>query len=609
MSAGSGVSARRDYDWLAEERPRTIRDHTARWDRLQPVESLNGRQRERIDEFCASKRIDIASLTALGTRSAVRRGGGLWLAFAGRNADGVVTAIKYRPLGGSSHDSESEPPSVWQRPIVVGNTTSLDWIIAEGETDAARLVGLVGDGVAVMCLPTGALAFQPEWAAIIPRGATVYTCHDADHDGDEGAKRVERLVGRVVRVRPPDDASDWCEWTGGREEFVRLVSEAKAAITRVGVEFIAADEFASIREPDAAAVVVDADGSTVVPSTGVVLMYGDGGAGKTTLTLDGVCHFVAGVEWLGGLLRPVRPLVVGWIENEGPSEEFRRKVERKLADWHDRLDPGRLVVMNEPWARFTLREETHRAELAAEIERHGIELLVAGPLSSLGMVGGGTPDDITAFLEFVGDLQARLPRPIAIIILHHENRAGQVSGAWEGRPELLVHVQAQGRGHVRVFWQKARWSSALHATTSKLIWADGDGFNLAEEDLSRPERVWDDIAEYVLANGGCSWNDVDANVTGTADYMRLRRDQMIDAGVLVNTGKGRGFVLWHVDDPQRPVELDGVRRPSDAPADAPASFTGGGEDSVGASVRRHVSDDAPTDDAPPGAFDADDGTS
>jgi hypothetical protein len=116
------------YERLAAEveTPRgRIRDWTARWDALTPVLSTNGNVRDRLDAFAASKRISVDALSALDARIAIRRGGSSWLAFAGRSDAGAVTAIKYRPLGGGSHASEAEKPSVWVRPIVAGKRDSL----------------------------------------------------------------------------------------------------------------------------------------------------------------------------------------------------------------------------------------------------------------------------------------------------------------------------------------------------------------------------------------------------------------------------------------------------------------------------------------------------
>ena len=64
-----------------------------------------------------------------------------------------------------------------------------------------------------------------------------------------------------------------------------------------------------------------------------------------------------------------------------------------------------------------------------------------------------------------------VPAPIAVWLIHHENRAGQVSGAWERVPDTLMHVTSRGNGHMRIFWQKARWSSELHGTTMHLAWS------------------------------------------------------------------------------------------------------------------------------------------
>ena len=131
-----------NYERLADgaataEGPRPLGD----LGKLTPLTSVNGDLRGRVARFCAAKQISPAALEALGTRIAIRGGGSVWLAFAGHNGADVVTAIKYRPLDGSSHETKAEEPSAWLNPIVIGKRDALDWFIAEGETDAARLFG------------------------------------------------------------------------------------------------------------------------------------------------------------------------------------------------------------------------------------------------------------------------------------------------------------------------------------------------------------------------------------------------------------------------------------------------------------------------------------
>jgi hypothetical protein len=211
----------------AERPPKRLRDHTATWNQLEPASAANGS----VTAFCARKGISVAALEALGARIAVRNGQ-VCLAFAGTNGNGVVTAIKYRPVDGSSHDSTAEKSSVWLRPLVIGNMASRDWFIVEGETDAARIHGLAGDAVAIVVLPAGARTFKRGWADPIPRGARVFLALDNDDDGDAGAEKIASILGGSVRVRPPDGVNDWCDWDGDREAFIELVNTTAATAER-----------------------------------------------------------------------------------------------------------------------------------------------------------------------------------------------------------------------------------------------------------------------------------------------------------------------------------------------------------------------------------------
>lgn len=224
------------------ERPKAPRDFTVVWNKLTPLEKDAAGVRARVEAFAESKRLDLAALEAMGTRVAVRgRGPDILLAWAFYGLLGgsrVVTAVKYRSIGDGRRSAE--PGSVYLEPLVVGDRASLEWFAAESETDAARLVGLVGDVAAVLVLPAGAGTFKREWAALIPRGATVYLGHDADRAGDEGAAKAAGVLGgRTVRLRPPSGAKDWCEWKGDRDDLVRLVREAK---TRVRSRVLTYDE-------------------------------------------------------------------------------------------------------------------------------------------------------------------------------------------------------------------------------------------------------------------------------------------------------------------------------------------------------------------------------
>ena len=304
-------------------------------------------------------------------------------------------------------------------------------------------------------------------------------------------------------------------------------------------------EFASEDEPSAETIVgSDADDAAFV-ADGTVVVFGKGGAGKTILTLDLTFHIATGMQWQGlDVPKPRRVLV---IENDGPRGRFRRKVRAKREGWQGPDPEHNAAVLTKPWGKLRLSREDHRAALAAYIVENEIEVLVAGPIVTLGMIGGGTPDEVAAFEAHLQALRELVGRPLLVILLHHTNQRGQVSGAWDRVPDTLIFVVNTGRG-TRLTWQKARDSSTLHATSWKLKWADGMTF---ERDDS-PDVTEDDIEEGILtsvrADPGSSWTIIAKPVTGNAKLKAAVRDRLLAEGALVNRGRGQAYALWHAED-------------------------------------------------------------
>jgi hypothetical protein len=93
-------------------------------------------------------------------------------------------------------------------------------------------------------------------------------------------------------------------------------------------------------------------------------------------------------------------------------------------------------------------------------------------------------------------VRKRCNRPVAFLLIHHENRAGQISGAWEGAVDTMLHVTGMGNGHTRLHIQKARWASDHHGKAVKLAWADNDSYQVeAQNDVTDDEladriRTW-----------------------------------------------------------------------------------------------------------------------
>lgn len=313
--------------------------------------------------------------------------------------------------------------------------------------------------------------------------------------------------------------------------------------------------FVDVHE-DGAAALVGADGeSALIPEGGDVMFYGDGGAGKTTLAIDLACHLAAGDPWLG--IPIARPATVLLIENEGPRPHFRTKLRRKRAAWTGSTLGDRLLVLEAPWSTLTLNNATHREALAAKARELAVDVVIVGPVTRSGMNEAGTLQEVRDFTLHIADVRTRAGRPIAFVLVHHENKGGQVSGAWEGAGDTLFHVQGQGHGRTRLYIQKARWSSSHHGTSMQLTWTDGEGFTVTDTPERDDDTIADEILEAAGAHGGESWAIIAKGIPGKAERLREIRDRLLAGGRLVNSGSDARTKLWHADDPALQVALDG----------------------------------------------------
>jgi hypothetical protein len=523
------------YGKLGHDRPRQARDLTAKWLPLRTIAAANEQGQAAVAQFCERKLISVDALVKMGARVRYDHNHGWCLAFAGGNGHGRVIAIKYRPLNGSSHESFMEPGSLWLRPIVLGDPTSLDWLIAEGETDAARLHGLIGDRAAVLALPLGALTFWTEWAERIPRGAKVALCHDADEQGDAGAETAARaLGGTTLRVRPPIDGGDWCDWPGTADEFVKL------AQPRPRFEFLPLAEFATREFPVAEPLLGEA-GKVLLATGSLLMVYGADGSGKSTLTQDALVHLAAGESWLGiDVPRPVRVCVV---ENEGPPGLFQAKLADKLATWEGADPRGNLFVYAAPWGEFSFADAEARAALSAFCERHEIDVVAANPTLGLGVGSSGRPNETQQFVDWLKECGLLGRR--AFWLLHHENKQGQISGDWGRHPDTYALVQRDGnRRRTKLTWVKPRWAPALEPDERivTLEWiVDGQGYKVVQLDaVGATDDELDARIDAYLAEHPCSsTRAVHANVKGTNGRISARLRARFDSVPGVRRG-----VLW-----------------------------------------------------------------
>lgn len=365
---------------------------------------------------------------------------------------------------------------------------------------------------------------------------------------------VERLLEETAQ--PSDTRSDPPPESPGNGRVLQEAASVGAEDTRT-LLVVSASDFVAVEEEGAAALVGDEEGNALVPEGGDVMVYGDGGAGKTTLAIDLACHLAAGDEWLG--IRVLRPSRVLLIENEGPRPQFRGKLKRKLEAWSGSELGDRLQVLEGPWSMVTLDDDGWREALAQEIALRAIDLVALGPVTRAGMNEAGTLQEVRDYMALVADVRRLSGRSVVFVLIHHENKGGKVSGAWEGAGDTLLHVQGQGHGRTRVFIQKARWSSVHHGTSLQLAWADGDGFLLTDDAERDDATIADEILEAVGQASGTPWSKLEETVSGKGERLRRVRDRLMESGQLVNVGTEKRMKLWRGDDPALPATLDSSR--------------------------------------------------
>ncbi len=202
-----------------ETAPMARNDLTQKWNALRPLEDAI----EQVQTFCEYKNITLEGLQALGAKVKFGQGGEVQLAYAFRNHNGIVTGIKYRSIATAKRYAEGG--SGFDRPLVIGNKDSKHWIIAEGETDGARLFDLTRGRAAIAILPSGAVAIRRELFDCVPRGALVFAALDNDDAGERGSTKLRAMVD-AIRLVPPEGCNDWAEWPGSSEQFSALVRAA-----------------------------------------------------------------------------------------------------------------------------------------------------------------------------------------------------------------------------------------------------------------------------------------------------------------------------------------------------------------------------------------------
>jgi hypothetical protein len=330
-------------------------------------------------------------------------------------------------------------------------------------------------------------------------------------------ERIDRLLRDSGLMRPKWERADYRRRTieaalSGRAEFYSPPAPARVTVSNgeeasAGAPFaLDLDEFIAARSELPPALIGDEE-DVLLPSAGFVILGGKGGKGKTTLMVDAAFHLASGCNWLGFTVpRPLRVLV---IENEGPQEMFRRKLEAKRESWPHEITGG-VFIYTLDWGALDLRDEEKRRRLREFVEENGIEVVFGDPLDSCGLEGVGSPEDTRAFVALAKEVG--LHRSVAFWFLHHprkekaDDELEELSGAWGGRPDTVLMLSLLAGERSRLAVPKVRWTRRGKRPALILGFdSETEGFELlAEEGEERDYAV--EIEELL---GDREWRTLD----------------------------------------------------------------------------------------------------
>ncbi len=250
---------------------------------------------------------------------------------------------------------------------------------------------------------------------------------------------------------------------------------------------------------------------TMLPAAGLAILAGKSDDGKTTFAIDLALHSAAGLPFCGLTFpRPVRWLIV---ENEGPREAFREKLERRLSTWPHPHDGVRIWDEPSRWGQIRASDFDVCAHLLALSYRHEVDVVVADSLTRFGMRGNGTPEETREFVEWL--VVAGLGAKVAFLLLHHprsrsepgETDLERLAGAWQPHADLILLLKKLDGNRARVGFPKARWARAPRPASILAFDPEAQTFAYVGDDVPVERDLPGELAEH-MADG--EWTTITA---------------------------------------------------------------------------------------------------
>lgn len=393
-----------------------------------------------LDAFVDRKHIDIDALVRVGARI---QDNVLVFAFpSGIKFRDMVTDRRWSYIG-----------SEWRHLKIVraGREPSRIVLVAEGETDAARLTMLYEADVAV--LPAGAdpRPHAAEYAAQLNDYELVLLAHDPDRAGDDGAALLqEHLTTKTARWLAPN-GDDWSSLTN--DAGVPPLPDPNEIEIPVSQRILVrARDLLELETPEIASYLEQA----MLPVGGSMIIHGAMKSFKSYSSFDLASALAQGTSWAGFEVVD-EPQLVAIMQFEIPWAYYKQRVEhlRAAARAPELFDENFMTWTPQNRPRFRAGNTQQEDQVLKELTDAGVTVFVLDPIRrATGAVDINLEKDVRPMLDFFDRLNRE---GITVITTHHDNKSGTRSrggdpnemtgsGAFGGDPDTIVSI-ALPKGH------------------------------------------------------------------------------------------------------------------------------------------------------------------
>lgn len=384
-----------------------------------------------LDAFIERKGLTLAGLLRVGAKLSAPS----VLAFA------YSGGIKYRDM--TTGKRWSYFGSEWHAMKIIRAAVESDRVIvAEGETDAARLTDLFPQ-CDIAVLPAGAKYFPPQYSDQILGYTQVLVGLDNDTAGNDGAALIMERIGHAQRFAPPEGYGDWCEVPSAS---VPDLPEAPEPPEPEEI-LVPARRLLEMEVPE----ITSYFDNALLPVGGFLMLHGAAKSYKTFLGLDMMAALAQGQDWCG--FEPQEePVKVAVVQFEIPWAFYKQRVQLLTDHARDReafLDNFHTLT---PLVRPTVRagDKGEEDKLLAILTASGIQVLLLDPIRRA--TGNIDMNDEAEVRKMLGFFERLNNEGITVVAAHHDNKSSARtgggdplgmtgSGAWSGDPDSIVSVE------------------------------------------------------------------------------------------------------------------------------------------------------------------------